>query len=460
MTMAPDPRANRPPNPKAPLAAFLSFLFPGLGQAYNGETGIAWILAVPIVLLVLLVILAVSLAGSSLLVDLLDVRFLVALLVLDGLLLVWRLIAIVQAHLRRERPDWRRWTTYATAAVVVLTLGMHLLPGYWAVKGIDTLANVALGGSGGNDQLHDSFGGVDVELPSPSALPNPTTDRINVLLVGIDWTPQRSEHLTDTILVVSLDPRTGQTAMISVPRDLYGAKLPDGRSYNSKINSLLIIATLQKQNYPLGGVGTLKATIGQLLGIRIDYFAAINLLGFKQAVDSIGGVDVVVKRAVNDPTYSDEYGNHVGFHISAGPHHLNGHVALAYVRSRKGVGDNDFTRAARQQQVLTAIRSKLTAGNLLTALPGLLDAVKKTISTDVPSGEIPKLAQAVQDADLSNVQQAVIQPPLVTPATGPGGAYILVPDFAAILALGQRLMGPRAGTASASSSSPSPSPTP
>ncbi len=81
--------------------------------------------------------------------------------------------------------------------------------------------------------------------------------------------------------------------------------------------------------------------------------------------------------------------------------------------------------------------------------------MKSTISTDVPSSEIPKLAQAVQNADLSNVQRAVIEPPLVTPVfPGPGGAYILEPDFAAILALGQRLMGDGAGA------SPTPSPTP
>ncbi len=455
--MAQDTRMERKPDPRAPLAALLSFVFPGLGQAYNGEAAIAWFMASPIILLVIGVILALSVIRGGLLLNLLDVRFLAALIALDVLLLAWRLAAIVQAYLRREHPGWRRWTTYAGVLVVVLTLAMHVLPGYWAFKAIDTLNAVAQGGSGGNSELHDSFGGVSIDLPSPSAIPDPKHDRINVLLVGIDWRPGRAEHLTDTMIVVSLDPVSGQTAMISIPRDLYGVKLPDGRTYNAKINSLLIIATNNTQQYPLGGVGTLKATIGELLGIHVDYFAAINLLGFKQAVDSIGGVDVNVARAINDPTYSDEYGHHTGFSISAGPHHLDGHLALAYVRSRKGAGDNDFTRAARQQQVLTAIRAKLTAGNLLTALPSLLDAVKNTISTDVPSSEIAKLAQAVQNADLANVQKAVIQPPLVHSVfPGPGGAYILVPDFAAILDLGRRLMGDEVGASPSPSASPTP----
>ncbi len=83
--------------------------------------------------------------------------------------------------------------------------------------------------------------------------------------------------------------------------------------------------------------------------------------------------------------------------------------------------------------------------------------MKSTISTDVPSGEIPKLAQAVQNADLSKVQKAVIEPPLVKPVfPGPGGAYILEPDFAAIRELGQRLMGDGAGASPTPSASPTP----
>jgi LCP family protein required for cell wall assembly len=435
------------PDPRAPLAAFLSFLFPGLGQAYNGDRMAAWLLAVPVAALLVVAIGLILLAQSQILARFLDVRFLIGLVALDTVLLAWRLVGILEAYLRRERPGWRRWTSYATALILALTLAMHAVPGWYALVAVDTLHAVAQGGGGGNEALQDSFGGLIVPIPTPSEIPDAKHERINVLLVGIDWKPGRGEHLTDTMLVVSLDPATGQSAMISVPRDLYGARLPDGRTYNAKLNSLLIIATINKQQYPQGGVATLKGAIGTLLGVRIDYFASINLLGFKQAVDSIGGVDITVTRAIQDPTYTDENEVKSGFYLRPGRYHMNGHMALGYVRSRKGVGDSDFTRAARQQEVLTAIRAKLSAQNLLTALPGLLDAVKHTISTDVPSEQLPVLAQAVQDADLANVQRAVIQPPLVHSATGPGGAYILVPDFAAILELGQRLMGDRATAA-------------
>jgi LCP family protein required for cell wall assembly len=243
------------------------------------------------------------------------------------------------------------------------------------------------------------------------------------------------------MLVVSLDPNGTASAMISVPRDLYGVLLPDGKPFNRKLNSLMDYAAAHRKDFPLGGVGTLKATIGNLLGVEIHYFAAINLLGFKQTVDSIGGVDITVLRAIRDPTYIDERDNLTGFYLKAGTHHMDGHTALAFVRSRKGAGDNDFTRADRQQQLLTAIREKLTAGNLLLALPGLLDAVKNTIATDVPGGRLAELASAVQLADMSQLQRIVLQPPdymRADPFSKAG--YILIPNFEAILAIGEQLL--------------------
>jgi LCP family protein required for cell wall assembly len=263
-----------------------------------------------------------------------------------------------------------------------------------------------------------------------------------VLLVGVDAGPGRTTELTDTMLVVSLDPVGGQSAMISIPRDLYGVPLPDGRIFNAKLNSLMAQANAHPAEFPLGGVGTLKATIGELLGVRIHYFAAINLVGFMQAIDAVGGVDVTVTRAIDDPFYNDEItGHRVGFHLPSGLHHMDGHLALAFVRSRKGIGDNDFTRADRQQLLLTALREKLTAGNLLLSLPGLLDAVKNTIATDVPSARIPELAQAVQDADMSRLRRIVLQPPeFMTAEPRSSAGYILHPNLEAIRAIGATLL--------------------
>jgi polyisoprenyl-teichoic acid--peptidoglycan teichoic acid transferase len=441
------------PDGRSVLAAFLSFVFPGLGQAYNHERALALILAAPVLLLAVLIGAAVVAAQSTLLSRLLDIRFLVGLMVLDVALLGWRVVAVVQAHARRQRPSRRHWTSWLTALLVAVTVLMHAVPAYYAVLGIDTLNAVALGGTS-NGGLTGGFGRVPgfSPLPQPSDQPQVERgERVNILLVGIDSAPTRTTQLTDTMLVVSLDPVGGNSAMISIPRDLYGVPLPDGRTYNNKLNSLMAVAESHPADYPLGGVGTLKAAIGGLLGVKIHYFAAINLLGFKQAVDTIGGVDIVVQRAINDPTYVAAENNQVvGFYLAAGPQHLNGWTALAFVRSRKGVGDNDFTRADRQQQLLAAIREKLTAQNLLLVLPGLLDAVKSTVATDVPGDRIPDLAQAVQDADMSHLRRIVLQPPdYMTADPHSAAGYILIPNLEAIRAIGEQLLadpGPTPGS--------------
>jgi LCP family protein required for cell wall assembly len=426
---------------RASLAAFLSFLFPGLGQAYNGQARLASLLAAPTLVLVLATVFTVVIASSRLVALLFDVRFLVGLIVLDVVLLAWRVIAVLQAHSERGRFGSRSLWTWLTAILLVVTFSMHALPAYYAAKAIDTLRTVALGGTHGSD-VTDPFPDFS-DLPVPSDRPDVEAgERVNILLVGVDSLPGRTTQLTDTMLVVSLDSTGTASALISVPRDLYGVPVPpDDKPYNQKLNSLMAIAASHPKEYPLGGVGTLKAAIGNLLGMPIHYFAAVNLLGFKQTVDAIGGVDIVVERPVRDPTYYNEFDQPEGFYIAPGAYHMNGHTALAFVRSRKGVGDSDFTRADRQQLLLTAIRAKLTAGNLLLTLPALLDAVKNTIATDVPPSHLAELAVAVQEADMSQLQRIVLQPPEYMSVNAHSSAgYILIPNLEAIRTLGQAVL--------------------
>jgi LCP family protein required for cell wall assembly len=193
--------------------------------------------------------------------------------------------------------------------------------------------------------------------------------------------------------------------------------------------------------FPLGGPGTLKATISELLDVPIHYFAAINIIGFKQAVDAIGGVDITNERLIDDPTYWNEFDVHTGFYLEPGTYHMDGSTAVAFARSRHGAGDSDFTRSDRQQQLLAAIADKLTAGNLILSLPSLLDAVKNTIATDVPESRLPEMAAALQEADTGAIQRAVIQPPLVTPGNDAVSGYILIPDIEGIRQLADELLG-------------------
>jgi polyisoprenyl-teichoic acid--peptidoglycan teichoic acid transferase len=433
--------------PRAAAAVF-SFLFPGLGQGYNGQWLLALLLALP-VLLLLGIAAALAMNGSSnVLSRLLDTRVLVALVILDAALLGWRLFAIIHAHAGRGAFGLRGWATWVTGGLVAVTIGMHVVPALYAAKAIDTLGSVALEGGG---SLFQGRGNRDVAIVPPSVRPElGLGERVTILLVGIDFAPGRSAHLTDTILAATVDPETGEGAMISVPRDLYRVPLGDGRIYDAKLNSLLSTASDDPATYPLGGPATLKAAVGELLGTPIHYFAAIDIEGMRAVIDTLGGVDVRVERAIDDPRYQDTLTGERGLFIPAGEQHMNGATALGYVRSRMSEGENDFTRAARQQQLLAAIAAELTAGNLLVGLPGLLDAVRENVATDIPSDSIPDVAAEVQEAQLARLERVVLTPQegFVTVDTSSAAGYVLYPNVEAIQARVDEILGERPGSAS------------
>ena len=198
----------------------------------------------------------------------------------------------------------------------------------------------------------------------PTALPSPTAERVTFLLTGVDSGHDRAHALTDTMLVASVDRQTKQAVMLSIPRDISNFPLYSGGRFRGKINSLMSCRGNDPKRFPDGPVLTLTREIGYLIGVPINYYAAINLDGFQKMVDLVGGVDIDNPKWINDPLY-DWFDGTSGFKLSPGHHHLDGRKALAYVRSRQGAGDSDFTRAARQQQVLVALRAKLGTAALL-----------------------------------------------------------------------------------------------
>jgi LCP family protein required for cell wall assembly len=260
------------------------------------------------------------------------------------------------------------------------------------------------------------------------------------LLLGIDSGVGRNTALTDTMIVASLDPATQTVSMVSIPRDMVGVPLPDGRKYNQKINSLHAYARHNPKLFP-GSDGTgndvLMGALGTLLGLKIDYYASVNLPGFVKVVDALGGVDVKVARAFCDPSY-DEYGFTRGFSITAGWHHLNGQQALAYARVRKASGESDFTRAARQQEVIAGLRDGIVKRGLLGDVVGLMRAVGQTLQTNVPREMLPDLADVMTRIDRTRTYRAVIEHPLVVGDFDDRGS-IQVPDLKAIKALATTL---------------------
>ena len=147
---------------------------------------------------------------------------------------------------------------------------------------------------------------------------------MNVLLIGMDSGVGRTTALTDTMIVVSLDPVAKTVSMASIPRDMVDVPLPDGRKYRGKINGLVSYARWHPNKFPgsKDGQSVLTAALGTLLGMKIDYWAQVNLGGFVYLVDSVGGVNINVTDGFCDPRYK-EYGIK-GFNITPGRYHMDG----------------------------------------------------------------------------------------------------------------------------------------
>ncbi len=224
----------------------------------------------------------------------------------------------------------------------------------------------------------------------------------------------RTTALTDTMIVASLDPVGKTISMISIPRDMVDVPLPDGRKYRGKINSLVSYVRWHPGKFPGSkgdGQSVLAAALGTLLNLKIDYWAQVNLGGFVYLVDSVGGVNINVTDGFCDYRYK-EYGIK-GFNITPGRYHMDGEAALAYARVRKPLGESDFTRAARQQEVLGALRDRLVRGGFLDNPSRFLRSLGQTITTNIRPSVIADEIALASDIGRKNVFRYVIEHPLV-----------------------------------------------
>lgn len=257
------------------------------------------------------------------------------------------------------------------------------------------------------------------------ATPVPTSKRVTVLLLGVDQRPDDPEPLlTDTMIVLTIDPATRRVGMISLPRDLF-VPIADV-DYSGKINTAFAIG--QNIHYPGGGGALAKKTVSEFIGYPIDYYITMNFNGFIQAVDAIGGIDVIVSKTIHDVEYPTiDYGVET-FHLNAGPQHLDGETALKFVRTRHG--DSDLQRAQRQQQALLAIKEKLIEDKLLTPvrLLELFRVVSKSVTDDIPTTQLPGLLALASQVQLDKIDQLVIDERHGTVNPESKYGWILVPN--------------------------------
>ena len=268
----------------------------------------------------------------------------------------------------------------------------------------------------------------NVEVTTTTEAPFNGESRVNVLLLGGDAGPGRPGLRTDSMIVVSIDSESGKGVIISVPRNMDEIPFPEGTALHDRFpdgfDGLANAIYTYGDNHRdmLGGVEdagaqAIKLGISQLLGIPINYYVLVDMAGFVDIVDALGGIDIYVPKRMPTPGNPRGAKHSVPEYIEKGQQHMDGTVALAYARTREA--DSDYHRMSRQQCLLGALGKAATPQAIALGFTSLMAAFGDAIKTDIPRDKLDDFAQLIErfnDAGgMSVVHRLHLGEPLVDP---------------------------------------------
>ena len=420
---------NEQPNPtqQSGAIAIASSLLPGLGQLLAGRRLMGWVLiAVDVVVLVALAI-AILWYPSDLLEAWVTPSALVTIAAFNLVAFAYRGVVTADAYLSSPRSGTgdRVGGLVAAAIVVVphLFFGSLLLTQGDLIESVfppsdpptaisSTTTTIPPGTTPASDGSPSTTSTAPLTTTTTTSQPRiwDGYERLNVLLLGSDAGVGRTGTRTDTIILVSIEPQSGDVAMFSVPRNLTEAPLPDGMGLWDCNCFPDIIAHLWAngewypdafpgpQKPPVNG---LKAAVGLTFGVDVHYYAKVDLAGFVGIVDALGGVTIDVPRRIVDESYPHEDGGTENIVFEEGTQHMDGHRALAYARIRRHSGD--FARMHRQRCVLGALAEQTSVLDLLRGYGDFATAVKEHVETDIPVERLPDFVDLMSRVSLDRL---------------------------------------------------------
>ncbi len=315
---------------------------------------------------------------------------------------------------RRSRYNIRpRWMT-TRRMVLAASLAVVLLVGGFSYQVLDGLAHA----------FHTNVPSVIVSLVQGKSGSTIETNqvaneqRINIALYGYGGAGHDGEFLTNSIMVVSIQPHPSgppSVAEISIPRDWYvpivnaaGKKVDEGRVNQAYSDGMLD----GEGGVPAGrtdaGGALADAALSNLLGIPIDYFVGLDFTAFQQAVNAVGGINIDVPVGFTDnqyPACAAPTCPYETIHFNAGEQHMNGAIALEYARSRHGNNGqgSDFARSARQQQIVDALKQQVLSIGGIGDLPGLLQALGNNVDTNMSIDDAEAIYSLVEGVNSTSI---------------------------------------------------------
>jgi LCP family protein required for cell wall assembly len=440
---------------KPGIAAILSLLFPGLGQAWLGARRRGLLIALPLVVGAAILGTVILLDPKAALDTILAKGAIGIVLVLIVGLGVYHLAAIVNAFrlgnrlagarlvasgTEPARPPKRGAALRSPLLLVALAavIGLYGTIEFVGVRAIQATSAIFADPSSGFAIPPSSFApratgtpppapsGPVTEPPAPTATAEPgpawaADGRLNLLLIGSDAGPGRWLARMDSINLVSVEIATGRVAIFSLWRYTGNVPLPPESAAGYKngrfpgwLNALYVEAMeVHPDRFPGGDAAGFRATAGavqELMGVPIDGAIVINLNGFVDLVDAVGGMWIDIPFAVHDPHYALPDGRgYIELNFSAGCQKLNGERALEYARTRHQ--DSDYGRMRRQQRVIVTMARQLDPIAMLPRVGKLLEIARDNLWTTIQPDEIADMAELAARVDFKSIQYYLFWPP-------------------------------------------------
>ena len=246
--------------------------------------------------------------------------------------------------------------------------------------------------------------------------------RVNILFLGIGGEGHHGGELTDTIMIASIKPDEKEAALLSFPRDMY-VQIPE-TNINTKINAIKIFGDKSTKK---NGIDLIKKVAQDISGLDIHYYVQLDFQGFTKVIDDLGGIDIYLETAINDPTYPNFNRGYDPFYIEEGWHHLDGATALKVARSRHSKM-GDFDRIQRQQIIIKSTKQKVfekyTKFDIIT-FKNILDSLSDNMKTDIQIKELPRLYKVAKEIKNHKISAQTIDTKTYLNRTHVGMGYTL-----------------------------------
>jgi LCP family protein required for cell wall assembly len=283
---------------------------------------------------------------------------------------------------------------------------------------------------------------ISPQSPLSSQINTGSSDRTNLLIMGYGGTGHDGAYLTDSNVVVSLIPSNHHTSLISVPRDLW-VSYPQGSAQRTKLNAIYTIAS-NGNAQPIAGGDAAAAKISVITGLNVKYWMTINFSGFRDLINTIGGVDVNVQTPFNacypandDPNVNAAW---IKVQFNKGVQHMDGETAIRYARAREplsvcnmGASENeaqltDFARSQRQQDIMKATLAKVKQMTTWPSFFNALTALQKTIYTNLSFSDLARFVLAMDLNNPNTPHIGLTNGNVLEDANLDDGTYILEPQ--------------------------------